>query len=76
MIEIEHRSNKAKRGETSLFGKCMAKTRKIINSLMVVDAKAQQASLLRCLPLNSAVYAVSDQCHVNDIDQTDFVLSF
>jgi hypothetical protein len=42
VIEIEHKSNMAKKGETSLFGKCMAKTHKIINTVMVGDQGMSQ----------------------------------
>jgi hypothetical protein len=50
VIEIEHKSNMAKKGETSLFGKCMAKTHKIINTVMVGDGWAQGMSQERFSP--------------------------
>jgi hypothetical protein len=50
VIEIEHSSNMAKTGETSLFGKCMAKTHKIINTVMVDDGWAQGMSQERFTP--------------------------
>jgi hypothetical protein len=43
-IEIKY-NNAAIKGKTSLFGKCMAKTHRIINSLVAVDAKAHSMSL-------------------------------
>jgi hypothetical protein len=44
-MDIEQSNKKAMRGKTSRFGKCMAKTHKIVNIVMVVDARAQGMSL-------------------------------
>jgi hypothetical protein len=50
VTEIKQRSNMAKKGETSLFGKCMAKTHKIINTVMLDDGWAQGMSQERFTP--------------------------
>jgi hypothetical protein len=44
-MEIELSNKKAMREKTSRFGKCMARTHKIINTVMVVDARAHGMSL-------------------------------
>jgi hypothetical protein len=44
-MDIEQSNKKAMREKTSRFGRCMAKTHKIINAVMVVDARAQGVSL-------------------------------
>jgi hypothetical protein len=43
----------AKKGETSLFGKCMAKTHKIINTVMVVDGWIHWMNQGGFVPLDS-----------------------
>jgi hypothetical protein len=53
VTEIKHRSNMAKKGETSLFGKCMAKTHKIINTVMVVDGWIHWMNQGGFVPLDS-----------------------
>jgi hypothetical protein len=44
VIEIEHSSKMAINGKRSLFGKCMAKTQKVINTVMVVDGRTHEMS--------------------------------
>jgi hypothetical protein len=44
-MDIEQSNKRAMREKTSRFGKGMAKTQKIINTGMVVDARAQGMSL-------------------------------
>jgi hypothetical protein len=43
-MEIELSNKKAMREKTSRFGKCMARTHKIINTVMVVDGWAHGMS--------------------------------
>jgi hypothetical protein len=43
-MDIEQSNKKAMREKTSRFGKCMAKTHKIINAVMVVDGWAHGMS--------------------------------
>jgi hypothetical protein len=56
-MDIEQSNKKAMREKTSRFGRCMAKTHKIINAVMVVDAKAQPVSLWGCSPESRKVCA-------------------
>jgi hypothetical protein len=44
-MDIEQSNKRAMREKTSRFGKGMAKTHKIINTGMVVDARAHDLSL-------------------------------